>query len=58
MYKVDSIKSDTLVSSIKDILIRLNIPLSDAHSQCHNAKSIYRIRIPKNVFYRSFNAYM
>ena len=30
IYNVDKIKADTLVTAIKDFLIRLNIPLSNA----------------------------
>ena len=34
IYNVDKIKADTLVTAIKDVLIRLNIPLSSARGQC------------------------
>ena len=34
IHSVESIKSDTLVSVLKDILIRLNIPLTNCRAQC------------------------
>ena len=41
-YNVDNIKADTLVTVIKDVLIRLNIPLSNARDQCYDgAKNMY-----------------
>ena len=36
IYKVDNIKAGTLVTVIKDVLIRLNIPLSNVHGQCYD----------------------
>ena len=39
IYNVDNIKADTLATVIKDVLIRLNIPLSNAR-----AKNICRIK--------------
>ena len=45
-YNVDNIKAeDTLVAVIKDVLIRLNIPLSNARGQCYNgANNMYGIK--------------
>ena len=44
-YNVDNIKADTLVTVIKDILIRLNMPLSNARGQCYDgAKNMYGIK--------------
>ena len=40
-YYVDNIKADTLVTVIKDVLIRLNIPLPNARGQCYDG--------PKNM---------
>ena len=34
LYEVPSIHSDTLVASIKDILLRMNLSLSDCRGQC------------------------
>ena len=34
-YNVHKIKADTLVTVIKDVLMRLNIPLSNARGQCY-----------------------
>ena len=36
IYNVDKIKADTLVTVLKDFLIRLNIPLSNARGQCYD----------------------
>ena len=36
IYNVDSIKADTLVTVITDVLIRLNIPLSNARGQYYD----------------------
>ena len=42
---VDNIKADTLVTVIKDVLIRLNIPLSNARGQCYDgAKNMRGIK--------------
>ena len=35
---VDNIKTDSLVTVIKDVLIRLNIPLSNARGQCYDGE--------------------
>ena len=44
-YSVDNIKADTLVTVLKDVLIRLNIPLSNARGQCYDsAKNMYGIK--------------
>ena len=44
-YNVNNIKADTLVTVIKDVLIRLNIPLSNARGQCYNgANNMYGIK--------------
>ena len=37
LYAVPSIDSDTLVSIIKDTLLRFNLPLSKARGQCYDA---------------------
>ena len=37
IYNVDNIKADTFVTIIKDVLIRLNIPLSNARRQCYKS---------------------
>ena len=39
LYKVDSITSDTLVSAIKDTLVRLNVKLTDCRGQCYDGAS-------------------
>ena len=39
LHAVPSISSDTLVSVIKDILIRFNLPLSKARGQCYDGAS-------------------
>ena len=45
IYNVDNIKSDALVTVIKEVLIRLNIPLSNARGQCYDgAKNMHGIR--------------
>ena len=45
IYNVDNIKSDTLVTVIKEVLIRLNIPLSNARGQCYDgAKNMCGIK--------------
>ena len=36
IYNVDNIKANTLVTVIKDVLIRLNISLSNAHGQWYD----------------------
>ena len=36
IYCFDNIKANTLVTVIKDILIRLNTPLSNARGQCYD----------------------
>ena len=45
-YNVNNIKAeDSLVAVIKDVLIRLNIPLSNARGQCYNgANNMYGIK--------------
>ena len=40
IHVVENIKSDTLVTVLKDILIRLNIPLSNCCGQCYDGASI------------------
>ena len=40
IYNVDNIKAVTLVTVIKDVLIRLNIPLSNARGQCNDVAKI------------------
>ena len=37
IYNADNIKVDALVIVIKDVLIRLNIPLSNARGQCYDS---------------------
>ena len=45
IYNIDNIKADTLVTVIKDVLIRLKITLSNAHGQCYDgAKNICGIK--------------
>ena len=45
IYHVDNIKADALATVIKDVLIRLDIPLSNARGQCYDgAKNIYGIK--------------
>ena len=39
LYEVDSITSDTLVSAIKDTLVRLNVKLTDCRGQCYDGAS-------------------
>ena len=39
LYEVDSITSDTLVSAIKDTLVRLNVKLTDCRGQCCDGAS-------------------
>ena len=39
IHTVENIKSDTLVTVLKDILIRLNIPLSNCRGQCDDSTS-------------------
>ena len=36
IYNIDNIKADTLAKVIKDVLIRLDIPLSNARVQCYD----------------------
>ena len=44
-YNVDNIKADVLVTVIKDVLIRLNIPLSNTRGQCYDgAKNMCGIK--------------
>ena len=40
IYNVDNIKAVTLVTVIKDVLIRLNIPLPNARGQCNDGAKI------------------
>ena len=40
IYNVDNIKVVTLVTVIKDVLIRLNIPLPNARGQCNDGAKI------------------
>ena len=45
IYNSDNIKADTLVTVIKDVLIKLNIPLSNVHGQCYDgAKNLCGIK--------------
>ena len=45
IYNFDRIKADTLVTNIIDVLIRLNIPLSNARVQrCDGAKNMCDIK--------------
>ena len=45
IYNVDNIKAGTLVTVIKSVLIRLNIPLSNACGQCYDgAKNMCGIK--------------
>ena len=45
IYNVDNIKADTLVTTIKDVLIRLHIPLPNARGQCYDgAKNVCGIK--------------
>ena len=37
---MDSITSDTLVSAIKDTLVRLNVKLTDCHGQCYDCSAL------------------
>ena len=39
LYEVESITSDSIVSVVKDILIRLNLSLSKARGQCYDGAS-------------------
>ena len=44
-YNVGNIKADTLVTVIKDVLITLNISLSNARGQCYDgANNMYGIK--------------
>ena len=38
-HAVEDIKSDTLVTVLEDILLRLNIPLSNCRGQCYDGAS-------------------
>ena len=45
IYDVNNIKADSLVTVTKDVLIRLNIPLSNARGQCYDgAKNMCGIK--------------
>lgn len=39
IHSIENIKSDTIVAVIKDVLIRLNIPLSNCRGQCYDGAS-------------------
>ena len=39
MYKLDNIQADTIVAAIKDVLIRLNLPMSKCRGQCYDGAS-------------------
>ena len=52
IYNVDKIKADAVVTAIKDVLIRLNIPLSNARGQCYDGQRIYVVL--KMVFLINF----
>ncbi len=39
LYQIDSIKAECLTHAIKDILLRMNINLSNCHGQCYNGAS-------------------
>ena len=62
IYNVDNIKAVTLVTVIKDVLIRLNIPLSNARGQCNDVAKIMCgikngvIRKSKGIFQTLFRA--
>ena len=36
LHYVESIKADTLVAVLKDVLLRLDLPLSDCREQCYD----------------------
>ena len=56
IYNVDNIKADTLVTVIKGVLIRLNIPLSNARGQCYDgAKNIRGIKNGVSNFFFFFS---
>ena len=42
IHTVENIKSDTFVTVLKDILIRLNISLSNCRGQCYDGTSNMR----------------
>ena len=54
IYNVDKIKADTLVTVVKGVLIKLNIPLSNARGQCYDgAKNMCGIKNDvSNKFYQ------
>ena len=39
LYNVDNIKSDTLIAAIKDVLLRLNLSISNMRGQCYDGAS-------------------
>ena len=50
IYNADNIKVDALVIVIKDVLIRLNIPLSNARGQCYDsAKMVFLIKFYQKI---------
>ena len=52
IYNVDNIKADTLATVIKGVLIRLNIPLSNARGQCYDGAK--NIRGVSHIFFFFF----
>ena len=39
MYNVDGIDAKSLVTSIKDVLLRMGLPLSNCRGQCYDGAS-------------------
>ena len=48
VYNVNNIKADTLVTVIKGVSIRLNIPISNARGQCYDGPE--NMRCIENCF--------
>ena len=39
LYSLESTNADTIVSIIKDVLLRMNLKLCDCRGQCYDGKS-------------------
>ena len=45
LYFVESIKADILVACLKDVLVRMNMPITNCRGQCYDgAANMMRIR--------------
>ena len=42
MYKLDNIQANTIVAAIRDVLVRLNLPMSKYRGQCYDGASTMR----------------